>query len=136
MAKKKSLGGKGSRTKGHNFERYVARILRLSFPDARRGKQYTGGREADVEGTPFRIECKRLRDVRLGDVLRAIGQAESNAETWDDDRPVVAIHRADRGKAFVTMKLSTAAHIIEKYFWRTPEDVIEFPTKGKNNDPS
>jgi len=127
------MGGKSSRTKGHDFERFVARVLRLSYPDARRGKQYTGGREADVEGTPFRIECKRLADVKLGDVKRALLQAEADAEEWDDDRPCIAIHRTDREKAFVTMKLTTAAHLIEKYFWREPDqrDIIPFPTKDK-----
>lgn len=126
------MGGKSSRTKGHDFERFVARLLRLSFPDARRGKQYTGGREADVEGTPFRIECKRLADVKLGDVKRALLQAEADAATWDDDRPCIAVHRTDREKALVTMRLSTAATIIEKFFWSEPElaEVIDFPTKG------
>jgi hypothetical protein len=125
------MGGKASRTKGHTFERFVARVLRLSYPDARRGKQYTGGREADVEGTPFRIECKRLADAKLGDVKRALLQAEADAETWDDPRPCIAIHRSDREKAFVTMKLTTAATLIERFFWQEPDliDVIPFPTK-------
>ena len=125
------MGGKSSRTKGHNFERLVARLLRVLFPDARRGKQYTGGREADVEGTPFRIECKRLKDVAIGDVRRAIEQGETDAHNWEDPRPVVAIHKADRGQVYVTMKLSTASTIVERFFFNHPEDaqVIPFPTK-------
>jgi hypothetical protein len=127
------MGGKSSRTKGHNFERLVARTLRFSFPDARRGKQYTGGREADVEGTPFRIECKRLKTVRIGDVIRALTQAEADAHTWKDVRPCVAIHKEDRGNVYVTMKLSTAATIVERFFYSQPElaDVIPFPTKDE-----
>ena len=121
--------GKMSRTKGHAFERFVARLLRVSFPDARRGKQYTGGREADVEGTPFRIECKRLAAATLGDVERAIDQGEGDAHEHSDDRPVVAIHRSDRRQALVTMKLSTAATIIERFFWREPDNVLPFKTK-------
>lgn len=125
------MGGKSSRTKGHAFERFVARVLRLSYPDARRGKQYTGGREADVEGTPFRIECKRLYDAKLADVKNAILQAERDGEEWNDDRPCIAIHRSDREKAFVTMRLAVAATLIERYFFREPDqpDVIQFPAK-------
>jgi len=126
-----NMGGKSSRTKGHNFERLVARTLRFSFPDARRGKQYTGGRECDVEGTPFRIECKRLKTVRIGDVIRAIAQAEADGHKWNDDRPCMAIHKEDRGNVYVTMKLSVASTLVERYFYSPPElaDVIDFPTK-------
>ena len=122
------MGGKASRTKGHDFERFCARLVRSSFPDARRGKQFTGGREADVEGTPFRIECKRLKDVKLGDVKRALQQAEGDAYEWEDDRPCVAIHRADREVGYVTIKLETAATIVERMFFREPDNVIPIVT--------
>jgi hypothetical protein len=124
------MGGKASRTKGHNFERYIARYLRYLFPDARRGKQYTDGRETDVEGTPFRIQCKRQKDITWGDAKRALVQEENDAAAWKDTRPVVAICRADREKAYVIMRLSTAATIVERFFWR-PEgaDVIHFPKR-------
>ena len=124
------MGGKSSRTKGHNFERAVARLLRPLFPDARRGKQYSDGRETDVEGTPFRIQCKRQKGITWGDALRAIAQEETDAETWDDPRPVIAVCRADREKSYVIMKLSTARTIVERFFWR-PEgaDIIHFPQR-------
>lgn len=124
------MGGKKSRTKGHAFERAVARLLRPLFPDARRGKQYTDGRETDVEGTPFRIQCKRQKGITWGDAKRAIIQEENDAERWNDDRPVLAVLRADREKAYVFMTLETAAHLVERFFWR-PEgaDVIHFPKR-------
>lgn len=127
------MGGKSSRTKGHNYERFVARVLRPMFPDARRGKQYTGGREADVEGTPFRIECKRQKVVKPADIINAAKQGEADAFKWDDDRPVVVITREDRGDSWVTMRLSTAATIVERFFFREPEPckVIPFPTEVK-----
>ena len=52
--------GKAERIKGHNFEREIAKQMREIFPCAHRGLQYQdGGKCADVEGTPFHIECKR-----------------------------------------------------------------------------
>lgn len=125
------MGGKSSRDKGHGFERAVARVLRVLWSDARRGKQYTGGRECDVEGTPLRIECKRQKAVTVGDIKKAIAQAESDAYEWEDDRPVIAITRADREQAYVTMKLSTAVTIVQKLMFRPPDvsNVIPFERK-------
>lgn len=127
------MGGKSSRVKGLNFERAVARVLRVLWSDARRGDQFTGGRECDVEGTPLRIECKRQKAVTYGDMKRAIIQAESDAHNWEDDRPVVAITRGDREAAYVSMKLSTAVEIVEKLMRKVPdlENVIPFPGKKK-----
>jgi Holliday junction resolvase len=53
---------KMSRTKGHSFEREIARKFRRWFPNARRGLQYQDGEHCpDVQGTPFYIECKRYK---------------------------------------------------------------------------
>ena len=119
------MGGKSSRTKGHSFERAVARVLRVNFPDARRGKQSTGGREADVEGTPFRIECKRQKTVTMGDVRRALQQAQGDAYNWEDDRPIIAITKGDRQEPLVTMTMHTAQRIVEQFFWADSDTEIE-----------
>ena len=125
------MSGKTSRTKGHDFERAVARTLRANFPEARRGLQYKDPRECDVEGTPFRIECKRLKVVRMADIYRALGQVEADAEAHGDDRPCIIIHREDRGKACVTMRLSTAASIVENKFWAPVDNVVDLRTPAE-----
>jgi hypothetical protein len=56
--------GKYQRTKGHNFERLVAKMFRRWWPEARRGYQYRDGAEApDVVGTPFWVECKNHKKI-------------------------------------------------------------------------
>lgn len=54
--------GKANRRRGHDFERYVARLFRRWFPEARRGLQYQDGNNyCDVVSTPYYIECKYAR---------------------------------------------------------------------------
>lgn len=86
----KAKPGKGSRDKGHGYERTVANYLKAIYPEAKRGLQGRGGFEApDVDGTPLYIECKRKQKVAgvLGSYYRA--QAES------DGRPAVVVVRED-----------------------------------------
>lgn len=64
MIKRKCLGGKGCRRKGHQFEREVAILFRKIFPGA---KRHLETRASDVTGVDldhtgeFRIQCKRGR---------------------------------------------------------------------------
>lgn len=120
-----------SRRKGHDFERYVAKFLRTFFLEARRGLQYDNPRECDVEGTPFRIECKRLRDVAARNIVAALMQAKGDGERHNDPRPCIAITKADNREALVHMTLDTFGTIVEKHFYRpTPDaEIIPFPTK-------
>ena len=107
--------GKSQRTKGHNFEREIARELREIFPDARRGLQYQDGSQcADVEGTPFHVECKRgikpnpraameqaLSDARKGqiplDVVKDDRRPAFVCMGWDDFKELVR-EWVERGK--------------------------------------
>ena len=82
------MGGRRSRNKGKVWEREVAKLLQEFWPDARRGFQRRAGDdEADVEDTPFWVECK------VGarpNVFAAFDQAEEAS----DGRPVlIAIKR-------------------------------------------
>ena len=90
--------GKSQRTKGHSFERKIARILRSIWPDAKRGFQTRGGtaEAPDIEGTPFWIECKKGKRTNIKAAMR---QAEGQ------DLPPVAITQDDRQDVLVTMKL-------------------------------
>lgn len=83
--------GRSQRVKGACGEREVAKIFRANkYPDARRGdSQSRGAREADVEDTPFWIEVKRGKKVRL---RAAIKQSQEDA----DHRPPIVVWRDDR----------------------------------------
>ena len=127
------MGGKSSRTKGHNFERTTAKALRSIFPGAARGLQYRDPRECDVEGTPFRFECKRLAKVAAADILAAIMQVKRDGEKYDDDRLQVVVTKADRREAMVHMTFDTFCSMVERHFYKPTEDaeIIPFPTKEK-----
>lgn len=60
----RKLNGKGCRTKGHSFERWVAESLRHIFPDAKRHLEYqareANGRDIDYTGD-YLFQCKRGR---------------------------------------------------------------------------
>lgn len=87
-----------SRTKGHAFEREVAKELQPLYPSARRGlSQPRNGREVpDVEGTPWWIECKRGNSATLP---QAVKQAK---EATDGRLPIVFVRR-DRERSLVVM---------------------------------
>lgn len=120
-----------SRRKGHDFERAVARFFRTFFLDARRGLQYDNPRECDVEGTPFRIECKRLKDVTARNIVAALMQAKGDGERHNDPRPAIAVTKANNREALVHMTLDTFGTIIERHFYKPTEgaDIIPFPFK-------
>lgn len=57
--------GKRSRTKGHSFEREIAKAFRETFPDSRRhleNHKEDAKYGTDVVGIePFRVQCKKLK---------------------------------------------------------------------------
>ena len=125
------MGGKSSRTKGHDFERWVARGVKAIYPEARRGLQYRDPRECDVEGTPFRIECKRLAKVAAADIMAAIMQSKRDGEEHNDDRLQVVVTKADRREPLVHMTFDTFCSMVERHFYKPTEDadIIPFPSK-------
>lgn len=92
------MGGKASRTKGHNFERKVANALKPIWPGAVRGTQTRGGtsQEPDVDGTPYYIECKKGKRTNIKAALK-------QALDGSDGRPPVAISQDDRKPIIVSM---------------------------------
>ena len=88
-----------SRTKGHAFERKIARALRDIWFDAKRGLQSRGGGKdaCDVEGTPYHIECKRERRVNIRTAMH-----QANEDTHG--RPPTVISQDDHGEILVTMQ--------------------------------
>jgi hypothetical protein len=93
------MSGASSRTKGHNFEREVAKQLREIYPDARRGLQYQDGTGCpDVVGTPFHVECKVGKKPNIRAALR---QAKNDCK--DDSLVCIAVTREDRKEPTVTL---------------------------------
>lgn len=76
----RSERGRRNRRKGAEYERDVANVFKLLFPDARRehGQTRDGGDAADVEGTPFWIECTK-GNASIFDKLEQ-GMVESTRE--------------------------------------------------------
>lgn len=105
----KSKRGKMSRTKGHGFEREVARMLRENgYPQARRHLEYQEGAGIDIEGAGvYDIQCKRGRKYASCTVLEAeIPKTEGRVQ--------VLITRADKEIALAVMPLSHFLEIMKK----------------------
>lgn len=93
--------GKASRDKGKRGEREVAILLREAFPwlDPHRGMQSRSGSDAaDVEGTPWFCEVKRVK--ARADIKGAMAQAIEAT----DGRPPVVFSRVNGGEWLVTMR--------------------------------
>lgn len=108
------MSGNHSRSKGHAFERLIARKLRAKWPKARRGLQYQHGEHCpDVVGTPFYIECKRHKKIRPLQIKQWMAHAIRKRDLWggsgitgisDVDRYVVLVIKEDRGTIDIVME--------------------------------
>ena len=58
------MGGKLSRTKGHSYEREIAKKFRHLYPKSKRMLEYQleDCNGVDVIAGPFSIQCKRYKD--------------------------------------------------------------------------
>lgn len=91
--------GRASCNKGKRGEREIAAMLRILYPDARRGFQSRqGDDEADVECTPFWVEVKRV--ARNEQPRKAMEQAAAAT----DGRVPVVFSRRDNSDWLVTMR--------------------------------
>jgi hypothetical protein len=102
---------KMSRTKGANFERALAKLLRPLWPNAARGLRQTrkGSECCDVEGTPFWVEAKHHNRV---DRAAAYRQAEADA---DGRTPVVIWRETGARTIWVTMSAADLVRIANRY---------------------
>jgi hypothetical protein len=96
------MSGRRSRTKGAAFERLTARTLKPHWPEARRGigQARSAGEVADVQGTPFWVECKRQKRCN-------IQAAYKQAQEATDGRPPLVVTRDDNSTTLVTMDMET-----------------------------
>lgn len=93
------MSGRRSRTKGANFERLLANLLKPVWPEAKRGigQARSGGEVADVEGTPYWVEAKRHKKCSIKAAWRQAVEAT-------DGRPPLVITKDDRGPILVTLE--------------------------------
>lgn len=96
--------GKLSRTKGAVFERFVANSLLGIYPLAKRGcaqlrnNSDKEDHKADIEGTPFWIECCHSKTANIWNKL------EQAQESGDGRIPIV-VARRDRTADIVAMDI-------------------------------
>lgn len=89
----------GSRRKGKTGEREFSRVFKALYPEAGRGIQSRdGGEVPDIDGTPFWVECKRLKSIGA---LRFMDQAQRDS----DGRVPVVVMREDHGKPVAMVPL-------------------------------
>lgn len=96
------MSGRRSRTKGHAFERLIAR----RFGTKRGLGQARGAEVCDVEGTRFWLECKRMKRCNI-----QAAYAQALGDT--DGRPPVAITKDDRGPVLVTLSLDHFMELLD-----------------------
>ena len=89
------MSGKTSRTKGHNFEREVARMLRAYYPNAKRQLEYQEGVGFDITETgDLSVQCKVGNSFKIEKALK---------EAEREDKIAVAITKRDREDIVVSM---------------------------------
>lgn len=118
------MSGARSRTKGHNFERKLARIFQELWPSAKRNPQYQQRNHngSDVEGTPFFIEAKRGKVCPSPS--KAFEQALRDKELQNDSRPPMVILRADREEPVLFIRTEDLAEV------GTPLPAVNIPNKN------
>lgn len=103
--KTKSQRSRAARTKGHSFEREVARALKRLFPDARRRFEFRAfdNDGVDLEGTgKLAIQCKRSKS----------SVPMSKIEEVKADGIAVLVSKVDRKPAYVTLGLDDFISIL------------------------
>ncbi len=99
--------GRKSRTKGHSFEREMANLFRLVFPDARRQLEYhvKDANGVDLQGTGrYRVQCKRCKKYAS---ITAINEIRAEPGTIP-----VLVTRGDNCKAMAVLPLDELITLI------------------------
>lgn len=112
------MSGSKSRRKGHDFERAIARLLRVVWPGSARGDQarFGTGQAPDVDGTPYYIECKAQKRVNIKAAYEqaCAGAMEEARRLHSAPRTPVAITKDDRSHILVTMSLMDWKALVTK----------------------
>lgn len=104
------MGGKTSRTKGHNFEREIVKAIKDLFPEAKRNLEYQEGQGVDIANTgEFSIQCKVGKSFRIEPALQ---------EAYRADKIPLAITKKDRSDIIVSMYFEDFRKLLEAYLGR------------------
>lgn len=107
----KSARSKMARTKGHSFEREIAKRLRVVFPEARRHLEYQD-QEANgvdlVQTGYYRVQCKRGRKYAA---LTAIGEVTHDPLLGE---VAVLVTKGDFGDILVAFSLDEFVRLLKK----------------------
>ena len=105
------MSGKFSRDKGARFERDIANRFKELYPKAVRGVGQTqsGGNSADVESTPFWIECKAQKKTNIEGAFKQAVEAKKECE---DSRPPLVISKRDREPIKATLLLDDLLELL------------------------
>ena len=109
--------GKSQRTKGHNWEREVARIMREATPgcEAKRGFQTRGGaaEEPDVVHPLYNIECKVGAKPPVRNAL------VTAVDTCPPGKWAVAVIKEDRKPPYVVMPMDHWLDLVGEHWERS-----------------
>lgn len=97
--------GKSERTKGHNFEREVAKAFRQLYPESMRQLEYQIGLGVDVKAGPFDIQCKRNKKWCPLSKIKEVPDSPG--------RVPLLVTKGDREKTLVAMELDVFLKILE-----------------------
>lgn len=104
------MGGKTSRTKGHNFEREIVKAIKDLFPEAKRNLEYQEGQGVDIANTgEFSIQCKVGKSFRIEPALQ---------EAFKANKIPLAITKKDRSDIIVSMYFEDFRKLLEAYLGR------------------
>lgn len=95
-----------SRSKGHEFERWVSKYLKRFFPFSKRHLEYQVEecKGVDLDNTePFAIQCKRHNQIAVYNWLE---------EIKDKTAIPILIARADRKKPIIIGYLDDLSHMV------------------------
>ena len=113
MARFKKDGTKviNSRAKGADFERKIAKLLTSRGFKARRGNQFNGMWDADVETEyfPYHVEAKK---VQVLNIFKAYAQSERDSKATSNKTPIV-IHAKNNTKIMVTVELHDFLNLVQ-----------------------
>lgn len=99
--------GKTSRTKGHNFEREVAKLLRIYYPNAKRQLEYQEGVGFDIAETgDLSVQCKVGKSFKIE---KALKEAERSGKI------PVAITKKDRENIVVSLYWKDFEYFLVSY---------------------
>lgn len=99
--------GKTSRTKGHNFEREVANLLKTYYPNAKRQLEYQEGLGYDIQNTgDLSVQCKIGKSFKIENALK---------EAIQPKKIPVAITKQDREEVVVSMYWKDFEYFLVSY---------------------